>query len=111
MRKHFLLTLAKELKQAKSDAERASIRAKLASEYNLTEADWALIDFVYENRQFTVLKYWNGKAAGDDKYIGDFAPITVMQDDLKEEVKDDYKEVMRRFTGAVKKLRIEVKKQ
>ena len=57
-----------------------------------------------------MLKYWGGKVANDHKYIGDFAPIAVMEDDLKEEVKDDYREVMKRFSGAMKKLKIEVKK-
>lgn len=50
-----------------------------------------------------MLKY--GGDSTSEGYIGDFAPIVVMHEDRKEEVEQDYRDVMRRFTGAIKKLK------
>ena len=50
------------------------------------------------------MKYQHGSSQSES-YIGDFTPVLIMHEDKKEEVEDDYKAVMQRFSGAFKKLR------
>ena len=86
-----MLGLALQLKEATNDQERDQIKKRLNQQYNLTEDDWELIKCIVVNRQYSVLRYNHNM---DDSYIGDFAPIVVMQEDRKQEVQDDYKAVM-----------------
>lgn len=102
-----MLKLAKQVRAAKDGPDRDQVKKRLENEYDLTEDDWATIDHIVEYRQFSVLSYWGSEI--DGKYIGDFSPIMVMQEDRKDEVEEDYRAVMRRFKGAMKKLRPQVK--
>ena len=42
----------------------------------MTDEDWALIELIAKNRQFSVLRFSHTNV--NDAYIGDFAPIVVM---------------------------------
>ena len=72
-------------------------------EYDLDERDWALIEQAVENRQMSVIQF--SGSDGKAKLIGDFVPVVAMHEDRKEEVIDDYRAVMQRFSGALKKLK------
>ena len=58
----------------------------------MTDEDWALIELIAKNRQFSVLRF--SHTSVNDAYIGDFAPIVVMQEERKDEVEADYRAVM-----------------
>ena len=58
------------------------MRRELDAEYDLTEADWALIEIIVKNRQYSIVRL-RVNDAEDDAYIGDFAPVVVMSDDRK----------------------------
>ena len=70
----------------------------------MTETDWALIEVILKNRQFSIIRFRHNDAL-DDGYIGDFTPVLVMSDDRKQEVEEDYRITMQRFTNAIKKLK------
>ena len=91
-RKYFMLTLAKQIRQAAEGTERDQTRQRLSEEYNLSEEDWTLIESIAKNRQFSVLRISHTNV--NDAYIGDFAPIIVMQEERKDEVEADYRAVM-----------------
>ena len=58
----------------------------------MSDEDWTLIEQIAKNRQFSVLRISHTNV--NDAYIGDFAPVVVMQEERKDEVEADYRAVM-----------------
>ena len=73
--------------------------------YDLSKEEWETIEESVECRQMNLIRYWGGSGDKASDYIGDFSPVLLMHDDRKEEVIEDYRDLMERVSGAMKKLR------
>ena len=83
--------------------------------YALDEQDWEVIESAVRSHQMSLMQFWGARRQnGSDESessIGDFVPVVVVHEDRKEEIVEDYQAVMKRFSGALQKLKPTVKRQ